>query len=118
MKKLIIASSLILSSILICSFNEKPEGKKSKVEFYFNKNTGFFELMMIKRECEKYGIVLNYKKIEYNDVGQLMSIAFKVDCQDGFSGGASSDKLLEDKKTGFYRDYNNTESPFGTVSGL
>lgn len=115
MKKFLVASSLILSSILIFSFNEKPEGKKSRVEFYFNKETGFFELVMIKRECEKYGIVLNYKKIEYNDAGQLKSIDFKVDCNDGFSGGASSDKLLEDKKPGFYRDYNDTESPFGTV---
>ena len=115
MKKLIVASCLIFSAILIFGFNEKPEGKKSRVEFYFNKETGFVELVMIKRECEKHGIVLNYKKIEYNDAGQLKSLAFKVDCRDGFSGGASSDKLLEDKKPGFYRDYDNTESPFGTV---
>jgi len=116
MKKFLIASSLILSSILIFSFNKNPEGKKSKIEFYFNKNTGFSELILIKIECEKkYGIELNYKKIEYNDAGQLVSIAFKVDCRDGFSGGASSDKLLEDKNPGFYRDYNNTESPFGTL---
>ena len=115
MKKLLIASSLILSSILIFSFTENHEGKKSRVAFYFNKETGFSELVMIKRECERLGIVINYKKIEYNEAGQLKSIAFNVDCGDGFSGGASSDKVLEDKKPGFYRDYNDPESHFGTV---
>ena len=45
----------------------------------------------------------------------LVQIAFEVDCNDGFSGSASSPWLTKWSKVGFYRDYrHNQESSFGT----
>jgi hypothetical protein len=110
---------LILTMIFASSFHVDKslkgiDDKKSRIEVFFNSGTGFTELVMIKAQLETKGIVMNYKKIEYNKNGELVSIHFFVDCRDGFSGSASTDNL---KKVpfGFYRDYSkDAASPFGT----
>jgi hypothetical protein len=84
-----------------------------KFQILFNKNTGFTELSLIQAECDKKGIRLTYKKIEYNEEGKLQSLSFRVDCKDGFSGAASTDRLMENSLFGFFRDYTeNAKSPF------
>ena len=58
--------------------------------------------------------MLRYKKVEYNEQGELTSLSFVVDCGDGFSGTASSEELIDEKKFGFFRDYEkNAAAPFG-----
>jgi hypothetical protein len=111
----ILAITLILaSSFHVDKSRNTTNEKKSRIEISFNSSTGFTELVMIKAHLETKGIVIDYKKIEYNKEGELVSLSFFVDCRDGFSGSASTDNL---KKVpfGFYRDYSKeAASPFGT----
>ncbi len=111
----ILGLTLIFASSFLIDKNLKAlDDKKSRIEVLFNSSTGFTELVMIKAHLETKGIVMDYKKIEYNKKGELVSIHFFVDCRDGFSGSASTDNL---KKVpfGFYRDYSkDAASPFGT----
>lgn len=116
MKKFLFALGIILSVFLVFGFTNAPKDNQKRIEYYFNKHTTFDDLVMIAGDCKKSGILLTYKVIEYNDAGQLKSISFKVDCGDGFKGGASSDRLLDDENVGFYRDYDSSGSPFGTGS--
>ena len=114
MKKVLLSSLTILSLITMLSFtipgipvntNYDKNDAKGKFQILFNKNVGFTELVMIAEHCAKNGIVLSYKTIEYNEEGLLKRLSFKVDCQDGFSGSASTDRLLDTNKFGFFRDY-------------
>jgi hypothetical protein len=87
----------------------------SNIEVVFTTSTGFTELVMIREHFAKKGIIINYKKIEYNKEGALKSLNFSVDCQDGISGSASTDNLNNKNKFGFYRNYSkDSASPFGT----
>lgn len=118
--KILIASFIYLFSITDNSF-ERAQVKvdnvfKENVKILFNKNTGFFELIKIKEFCEARHIALNYTKIEYNDNGQLISLKFNVDCNDGFKGSGYTDNLLNRKQFGFYRDYSESStSKFGIL---
>ena len=111
----ILAITLIFASSFHVDDNRRiGDEKNSKVEIFFKPGTGFTELVMIKAHLEKKGIILDYKKIEYNEAGELVSISFYVDCRNGFSGSASTDNLKE-APVGFYRDYSkDSPSPFGT----
>ena len=117
MKKFIFICFSYLLLSLSFAFTRPDAGVKDagkKFQIIFNKNIGFTELVLIQEECEKKGIRLIYKKIEYNEDGNLQSLSFKVDCRDGFSGSASTEHLTEDRRFGFYRDYQeNSKSPFG-----
>ena len=112
MKKFI--SAILLFTLVITSaFTSQTP--KPRVEVFFNKSTGFSELVIIKAKLEKQNIFLDYKKIEYNKKGELVALSFSVDCMDGFSGSASTDNIPAGKTFGFYRDYSDkSESPFGT----
>ena len=111
----ILACTLIFATSFDVEKNQKPLGNnKSRIEVFFNSGTGFTELVMIKAHLETKGIFIDYKKIEYNKEGELISISFYVDCRDGFSGSASTDNLKQ-ARFGFYRDYSKeATSPFGT----
>jgi len=103
--------------ILASSFSDHGihNRKRDRIEILFNANTGFTELTLIQALCGANGISLSYKTIEYDDNGRLQSIAFRVDCNDGFSGSASTKTLSNTRRFGFYRDYReNVKSPFGT----
>jgi hypothetical protein len=106
---MIFASSFHVDESLTILHDKEP-----RIEVLFNSSTGFTELVMIKAHLETKGIVIDYKKIEYNKAGELICISFYVDCRDGFSGSASTDNLKE-VPFGFYRDYSkDAASPFGT----
>jgi hypothetical protein len=103
------------SSFTLDNSSINKEESKPRVEIIFNRHTGFTELLLIKAHLEKKSIILDYKKIEFNKKGELIALSFTVNCQDGFSGSASTDNLTTDKSFGFYRDYSKgAESPFGT----
>ena len=119
--KLLISTSLLIATLVLSSsyqirqINQGRHESKPKIEIVFNRQTGFIELVMIKADLEKKHIILNYRKIEFNKEGELIALSFSVDCQDGFSGSASTDELRSEVRFGFYRDYSkDTKSPFGT----
>ncbi len=63
----LLAFTLIFSSSFHFDKNQNvPDDKKSRIEVFFNSSTGFTELVMIKAHLETKGIVIDYKKIEYN----------------------------------------------------
>lgn len=118
MKKFISLSCGYLLLTLLFSFTAPNangiNNPGKRIQVLFNQNISFTELGLIQSDCDKKGIRLTFKKIEYNEVGKLHSLSFKVDCKDGFSGSASTEHLTKDLRFGFYRDYTeNTKSPFG-----
>ena len=119
MRSTFLTAVLAVTLLIASSFHENTDkgtvdDKKPRIEIFFNSGTGFTELTMIKAHLETKGILLDYKKIEYNNKGELISISFFVDCRDGFSGSASTDNLKA-SPFGFYRDYSKgAASPFGT----
>lgn len=109
------ASLMFTSSFGNDKDSKNVEDPKPRIEVFFNASAGFTELVMIKADLETKGIILDYKKIEYNKQGELISLSFSVDCRDGFSGSASTDNLKNNVRFGFYRDYSrDAKSPFGT----
>ncbi|HRI21831.1 MAG TPA: hypothetical protein PLA68_12800 [Panacibacter sp.] len=91
------------------------KSNEQRIEIIFNHHLIFNDLVKIKLDVSEQGIVLNYKKLGFDDNGKLISIDFFVDCKDGFSGNASSDKVTDRSHFGFYRDYTkNSKFPFGT----
>ena len=127
MKKVLSNGLAFLTLLTMLSFtipgvpanlNNDKNDAKGKFQILFNENVGFTELVLIAEHCAEKGIILSYKIIEYNDYGKLKRLSFRVDCQDGFSGSASTDQLLNTNKFGFFRDYGEGVSiPFavGTI---
>lgn len=91
-----------------------PSIIKNKVEIIFDPSMTLTVLEKIKAGLKKEKIDLDFEKLEFNPVdGKLSFIKFHVDCHDGFKGSAEY-PISNNKKIGFYRDYNqNVESPFG-----
>src|SRR5687768_4220565 len=107
-------SALLLITVVITS-SSFSISNPGKVEVVFNRQLNFNDLVKIKMEIADKGILLDYKRMEFDNNGKLKSISFKVDCKDGFSGSASSEELSNDSRFGFYRDYSkDAASPFGT----
>jgi len=108
---------LILAFVIsIVSFRDSGELVKNanKIEISFTSKLNFNDIVKIKLDLSEKGIILNYKKLNFDDYGKLEYISFFVDCKDGFSGAASSD-LNNQSRFGFFRDYSeNAISPFGT----
>ena len=104
-------------SSFITQNDSKQSSDKDRIEVIFNRHLEFNDLVKIKLDMSQHGIVLNYKKLEFDDNGKLIFIYFQVDCKDGFSGSASTggEELTNQSRLGFYRDYSlDRGSPFGT----
>lgn len=100
---------------LIVELNKDKTVKK--VEATFSRNLTFDSLFQIKKDLQALNIVLNYKKIEFDVHNLLVELDCEVICNDGFSGSFGTGDLRKQKsntRIGFYRDYVNTGSPFGT----
>ncbi len=87
---------------------------KNKVEIIFDPSMSLAVLEKIKAGLKKEKIDLNFEKLGFNPVdGKLSFIKFHVDCHDGFKGSAEY-PISNNKKIGFYRDYDpRAESSFG-----
>jgi hypothetical protein len=103
----------------LCSFHsssilQKAYDTSSKIEVRFNHQLVFNDLALIKLNLAQKGITLEYKYLKFDDAGKLVAISFTVDCNDGMRGSADNDKVTNDSRIGFYRDYNKeAKSPFG-----
>jgi len=85
------------------------------VDISFNSNLDTKDLEDIKEQLAALNITIEYISLEFNKKGKLKAIDFKVDCNDGFSGSASTKQMSKKHHAYFYRDYNeNVKSPFGT----
>lgn len=108
MKQLFSFLLIGLLSLSISGFktdDNKLIEENSSVKVVFNRQLEFNDLAKIKSDLSKKNIVLNYKKLQFDDNGKLMSIDFNVDCKDGFSGSASEDNLTNQSRFGFFRNY-------------
>ena len=87
---------------------------KNKVEIIFDPSMTLAVLEKIKAGLKKEKIDLSFEKLEFNPVdGKLSFLKFHVDCHDGFKGSAEY-PISNNKKIGFYRDYDpRAESSFG-----
>ena len=91
---------------------------KDRIEVAFTNKLTFDSLVYIKNDLKARGIIIYYKKIEFDDKNQLQSIDCEINCGDGYSGSFGAAFLSTtniNKRMGFYRNYlKNTKSPFGT----
>lgn len=90
--------------------------KKGRVEVVFNNKMKFDDLVKTRTDLAAKGISLQYSELEFDKNGGLVEIDFKVDCKDGFGGGAAKGNLNNKRSVGFYRDYDNKAAPFGTTN--
>jgi hypothetical protein len=96
----------LFAFVFLTNFVKEKGVIKERLEICFDKHTSFAELVSIKEQCEKLGIILSFKNIEYKNYGELSALSFTPDCQDGFSGSATSDDIIHiNQKFGFFRDY-------------
>lgn len=104
----------IASGFTLDATENRSEGK-DRIEVSFTRKMEFNDLVKIKLDLAEAGITIQYRLLEFDDQGGLKSLDFRVDCNDGFSGGAKSTEIFNQTRWGFYRDYRkNVESPFGT----
>jgi len=115
LKTLAIFVVLAIATGFTLDVTESKPGDKERIEVSFNRKMEFNDLVKIKLDLAEAGITIKYRLLEFDDQGGLKSLDFKVDCNDGFSGGARSTEIYNQTRWGFYRDYReNVESPFGT----
>jgi transcriptional regulator with XRE-family HTH domain len=137
MKKISIlsASTFLIAFLCISIFSAKAQSsdlKKQKsltiernkdktvkrVEAAFTRNLTLDSLVQIKKDLQVIGIVVQYKKIEFDVHNLLLNLDCLVICNDGFSGSFGTGDLTMRNRTeriGFYRDYTpNCSTPFGT----
>lgn len=86
----------------------------TKVAMFFTSKTTFTDLATLRQGLlVKDGIVLNYDKLIFAPTGELQSIAFRVDCRDGYQGSYAADNLSAVPSIGFLRDYTaQAKTPF------
>jgi len=103
---------ITLASVLACSsqMDQTPTEpylniNEDYVQVIFDTNITQDQLDEIPIKLAEVNITLEYETIEFRKNGKLKEIAFKVDCNDGFSGSASQTFILKSLRTGFYRDY-------------
>lgn len=109
----LLAAVLTLSMSSVKAGPARP-GEEPKVEVVFSRQMTFADLVQIQKELAAKGIVLDYRKLEFDGEGKLLAIHFVVDCGDGFKGDAQR-RLSYDSRFGFFRDYaKNAITPFGT----
>lgn len=126
----ILSTSLLMVILMFTIFKTTAQSKTNKslvielnddksikrVEAAFTHILTLDSLVQIKKDLQDIGIIVHYKKIEFDNQNLLLSLDCQVICNDGFSGSfATVTTQNEDKRIGFYRDYSpNSESPFGT----
>lgn len=89
--------------------------EKGRIEVSFNRKMEFNDLVKIKLDLAEAGITIQYRLLEFDEQGGLKALDFRVDCNDGFSGGDKSTEIFNQTRWGFYRDYRkDAETPFGT----
>jgi hypothetical protein len=86
----------------------------SAIYLLIDKHTTRDQLDDYKTQLAKKNITLSIPKIEFDADNNIKSLSFAVNCNDGFSGSASSNFKRDNGPVGFYRIYrNNSPSPFG-----
>lgn len=110
MKTLMLVFALALTSL---STNDWMTIQKDKVAVRFNHQMEFNDLVKIKLDLAEAGITIHYEKLVFDRQHKLTEIAFAVDCNDGFSGGAATGNLYDNSEFGFLRDYKGPV-PFAT----
>lgn len=111
-----IKPAAILFIAFLFSVNSFPQiNYKNRIEIVFTHKMKQEDLMKIKEDIQKKNIQLDFVQTRFNDSGYLISLAFKVDCKDGFHGEASNPDLNKfTRHFGFFRDYNKkAKTPFG-----
>jgi hypothetical protein len=104
---------IALFSFTISSFAYNKVKNENSISVVFNAKMNFDSLVAVKSELKEKGITIMYRSIEFDENNYLRKIDFFVDCNDGFKGSAYTDKLSNDYRFGFCRDYEkNTEVPF------
>lgn len=114
MRALVKAFIVLFSIIVLAGFISDKECK-DKIEVVFNRTLKFNNVVEIRNDLSEKGITLDYQKLEFDEDGGLLTVYFKIDFNDGFSGAAGKSNLTKQSKFGFYRNYaDDSEEPFGT----
>lgn len=89
--------------------------ENDRIEVVFSNDLTKDDLMKLKEDLLSLAkITIQYDVLDYNRKGKIKNIRFSVDCHDGFEGEYGIDKVSDDFKFGFYRDYRpGAASPFG-----
>jgi hypothetical protein len=98
--------------------SELSKKKNDRYEVRIFETTSRAELEKFKAEASNRGIDITYENLQIIN-GKIDAITLKVDCNDGFSGTASTSNIPE-SGIGFIRDYSEgTDVPFaiGKVFG-
>ena len=101
---------MFIASLLIFSaFNPKEE--KENIRIVFNSSQTKKALIELKKNLKKiHNIDLNYQALDFSRQGNLISIKFVVDCNDGFAGTGATSDLAKSENFGFERNYSNNAS--------
>lgn len=122
--KLFIVSPLLVAFFLlfqvetIAQIKEEPvttsETKVNRIEITYDENTTKEELESdIAFLKEEFDIDMTYSNLEFQQNGQLKSIALEVNSNDGFKDSVSSPDVAK-QPVYFYRDYTDgVKTPFG-----
>lgn len=86
-----------------------------RIEVVMSNDLSKDDLMKLKDDLLSLAkITIQYDVLDYNKKGKIKNIRFSVDCHDGFAGEYGIDRIGDDFKFGFYRDYRTgAASPFG-----
>lgn len=100
------------------TIQRNEDNSVKRVEVIFTHNLTLDSLVKIKKNLQNIGILIHYKKIEFDVHNLLVNLDCEVICNDGFSGSFGTGDLTKidrNSRVGFYRDYTpGCESPFGT----
>lgn len=115
------SASVIILCLALFSYNIDSKNFKLKsgiIKVVFDNKMTFDELSIIKLDLQKKKVNLNFDKLEFDKNHHLKKIKFSVNCNDGFSGEASTDVLPSKSNFGFIRNYSeNSLEPF-IIGGL
>ena len=89
-----------------------------RIEVVMSNDLSKEDLMKLKEDLLSLAkITIQYDVLDYNRKGKIKNIRFSVNCHDGFAGEYGIDRIGDDFKFGFYRDYRpGAASPFGLSS--
>lgn len=89
---------------------------KERIEVAFTNDLTFDSLIYIRQDLKSRGLIIEYKKLEFDGNDRLQSIECKIWDEKGKMGGSFTNELLNSKRNeryGFFRDYSaNAKTPF------